>query len=209
MTFAHSMPGRRPLLLGLGAAAIALLACFADSWAFAHLSLPGIYDEGWGRLLRSLGYLPLWLLVGFAVQQSSTSLSYRRHGLLLMLAPTLSGALSEVLKLLVRRERPVPNAGLYVFRSFADRPFSTGGFGMPSGDVIVAFAACTILARAWPRTRVLWYGLGVSCALARVLSRAHFLSDVTVAGLLGVLVADRLWLRYALPSAPSAQSTAT
>jgi membrane-associated phospholipid phosphatase len=209
MELAHSTPGRRTLLLGLGAATLVLTASLADSWAFAHLSLPSVYDQGWGRLLRTLGYLPFWLLVGFAFYRSTTTPSGRRQAMLLMGTPTLSGALSELFKLLVRRERPSPNAGLYVFRAFSDRPFSTAGFGMPSGDVIVAFAACTILARVWPRTRVLWYGLAVGCAIARVLSRAHFLSDVTVAGILGWVIADQLWKRFAPPSTAPEPSPAT
>ncbi len=176
-----------------------LAASLADRWAFAHLSLPGIYDHGWGRVLRSFGYLPFWLLVGSAVYWSTTSAAVRRVARLLALAPIAAGALNEVLKLLIRRERPGPNEGLYVFRSFADRPFSTAGLGLPSGDTIVAFAACAILARAWPRARLLWYGLALSCALGRVLAGAHFLSDVTVAGILGVVVAEWLWRRYADP----------
>lgn len=203
------MPARRTLLLGLGAVALVLVASLADTWAYTHLSLPRVYDQGWGRLLRTLGYLPFWLLVGFAFYRCTTTRAGRRQSILLMVAPTLSGALSEVFKLLVRRERPVPNAGMYVFRAFSDRPFSTTGFGMPSGDVIVAVAASVILARVWPRARVLWYGLAVGCALARVLSRAHFLSDVTVAGILGWAVADTLWKRYASPPPPHDPSPAT
>jgi membrane-associated phospholipid phosphatase len=180
---------------------LVLVASLADSWAFTHLTLPGIYDRGWGRLLRTMGYLPLWILAGLALYRSATSPPGRKHGLLLMAAPTLCGALSELLKLLVRRERPGLHAGAYVFRSFSDRPFSTASFGMPSGDAIVAFAACTILARLWPRAGVIWYALAVGCAAARVLSHAHFLSDVTVAGILGYGLAELFWRRFA-PSSP-------
>jgi membrane-associated phospholipid phosphatase len=193
---AGSIRPRRILLLCLAAAGLILAACLGDSWTFAHLSVPRVYDQGWGRLLRTLGYLPLWLLVGLAFHRSTTTPVGRRHAWLLMVAPTLSGALSEVLKLLIRRERPGPNAGAYVFRSFSDRPFSTSGLGMPSGDAIVAITACVILARAWPRARFIWYALAVACALARVVSRAHFLSDVTVAGILGWSVAEILWRRW-------------
>jgi membrane-associated phospholipid phosphatase len=193
---AEPMPPRRLLLLGLAAASLIVAACLGDSWAFTHLSFPRVYDQGWGRLLRTLGYLPLWLLAGVAFHRSTTTPSGRRHAWLLMGAPTLGGALSEVLKLLIRRERPGPNAGAYVFRSFSNRPFSTSGLGMPSGDAIVAIAACVILARLWPRARLIWYALAVACALARVLSRAHFLSDVTAAAILGWSVAEILWRRW-------------
>jgi membrane-associated phospholipid phosphatase len=200
MESATSRRRRRILVQGLAAAALVVAASLADRWAFAHFNLPTVYDQGWGRLVRILGYLPFWVLVGFGILRSSSTSSTRRSALLLMLAPTLSGALNELLKLLVRRERPGPNAGEYVFRAFTDRPFSTAGLGMPSGDTIVAFAACTVLARAWPQARLLWYALAVACAMCRVLSHAHFLSDVTVAALLGWALAEWLWRRYGPPS---------
>jgi membrane-associated phospholipid phosphatase len=207
MMTARLAPARRLLALGLGAAILILGASLADGWAFAHLSLPTVYEPGWGRLLRIVGYLPFWLLAGAAFYLSTSAPAGRRHAILLMAAPTLSGALSELLKLLVRRERPGLTAGTYVFRSFTDRPFSTAGLGMPSGDAVVAFAACAILARLWPRARGIWYGLAVGCALARVLSHAHFLSDVTVAALAGWAVADLLWRHHALPPDSSSPST--
>jgi undecaprenyl-diphosphatase len=136
-------------------------------------------------------------LAGAAFYRIGPTLTARRHALLLITAPTISGACSELLKLLVRRERPTAAAGAYVFQAFSEHPFSTGRFGMPSGDATVAFAGCAILARIWPEARSIWYALAVGCALARVLSRAHFLSDVTAAAILGWVVTDWLWRRYA------------
>jgi undecaprenyl-diphosphatase len=169
----------------------------ADPWTYTHLSFRGIYDQGWGRIIRSIGYLPFWLLAGLAVYLSTRDAWARRAALLLVVSPTLAGALGQILKLLIRRGRPLANEGLYAFRPFADRPFYTRDFGMPSGDVIVAFAACAILAHLWPRARVLWYTLAFSCAVARILVGAHFLSDVTVAAIFGWATA--LWLCRRLP----------
>jgi membrane-associated phospholipid phosphatase len=202
-------PERRQLLLFAGAAVgLILLATLADSVAYTYLSFPRVYEQNWGRLLRTLGYLPFWLLAGAAFYRIATSLATRRYALLLIVAPTVGGACSELLKLLVRRERPTAAAGAYVFQAFSDHPFSTGRFGMPSGDATVAFAACAVLARIWPEARAIWYALAVGCALARVLSRAHYLSDVTAAALLGWVVTDSLWRRYAPASAAAAPPTA-
>jgi len=195
-------PGWRAAMIGLTSAALLALSFLGDSWAFEHLGRAGVYTQGWGRMVWVAGYLPFWLLCGIGIYWSVTSAAGRRHALLLLAAPTLSGAVGQVLKLLIRRERPVAAAGAYVFRSFSDRPFVSTGFGMPSGDVIVAFAACAILARIWPRGRVVWYGLAAGCALARVMSRAHFLSDVVAAGVVGWIVADLLWRRFAPSEAP-------
>ena len=167
-------------LLGLG-----LLATLLDPWAYAHLAVPGIYDQGWGRIIRNIGYLPFWLLAALALYLSSQSAWTRRGALLLALSPTLAGAVGEILKLLIRRGRPLANNGLYVFRPYTDRPFSTRDFGMPSGDVVVAFAACVVLSYLWPRARWLWMGLALACAFGRVMVGAHFLSDVTVAAIVG------------------------
>ena len=53
-----------------------------------------------------------------------------------------------------------------------------------------------MLARLYPRARWLWYALAAGCALTRVLARAHFLSDVTLAAIIGWAVAALLWRCY-------------
>jgi undecaprenyl-diphosphatase len=197
-------PARSPLLLLLGAATLILVASLADSWAYTHLFAPGADSHDWGRFLRVMGFLPIWWVAGMAARLSTASPEGRRGALLLMGAPTFAGALDEILKLLVRRERPGPNAGEYVFRSFTDHPFSTRGLGMPSSHTIVAFTAATVLSRLWPRARPIWYGLAAGCALTRVMSRAHFLSDVVAGALAGWVVGSLLWRAYSLPSPSSA-----
>jgi membrane-associated phospholipid phosphatase len=199
--FLRQSPARRILLLAAAAAVLIALATLADPVAYRHLSYPHVYAHDWGRLLRTLGYLPFWLLAGAAFYRAAHTPGHRRSALLLLAAPTASGALSEVLKFLIRRARPTAADGAYVFLSFTDHPFVTRHFGMPSGDATVAFAACAVLARVWPEARILWYALAAACALARVVTHAHFLSDVTAAALLGWAVTDWLWRRYALSPA--------
>jgi undecaprenyl-diphosphatase len=200
-----SLSKPRPVHIALGLLALVALVTLADPWAYTYLSFRGIYDQGWGRIVRTTGYLPFWLLAGLALFLSSRSAWAQRAALLLAGAPTAAGALGQVLKLLIRRGRPLANEGQYVFRAFTDRPFYSRDFGMPSGDVIVAFAAFAILARLWPRARILWYGLGLCCALGRVLVGAHFLSDVVVAAVLGWATA---WVAVRLlPLPPSRGAT--
>lgn len=213
--YVPAMPVRTPILsrplpvLIAGAVCLTILATLADSVAYTHLSYPAVYQQNLGRLMRVAGWLPFWLLAAAALYRVTRSPAGKRHALLLMAAPTLSGALSETIKLLVRRERPTAAAGEYLFRAFLDHPFDTGRFGMPSGDATVAFAAAMILTRVWPEARLVWFGLAVGCALGRVLSRAHFLSDVTVAALLGITVAEWLWRRYGSTTSTLPLPTAT
>jgi membrane-associated phospholipid phosphatase len=185
---------KRSAFLVLTLGLIIWLAILADGWALSHLVYLDVYEHDWGRMLRTMGFLPFWLLAGAALMLvDRPGPASPRRGALLMLAPTIAGALGEVLKLLVRRERPHPADGAaYVFRAWSDHPFSSKGFGMPSSHAIVAFAAAAMLARLFPRARVVWYGMAVGCALTRVLSQAHYLSDVTVAAVMGVLVSAAL-----------------
>ena len=62
----------------------------------------------------------------------------------LLLGPALGGGIAEVLKLSIRRLRPNPDLFEYVFRPFADGPWSNRGMGMPSSHVLVAFTGAAL-----------------------------------------------------------------
>ena len=42
-------------------------AQLTDQWIFHHFTYSGIYEHGWGRMLRDVGYLPVWALVALAL----------------------------------------------------------------------------------------------------------------------------------------------
>ena len=106
----------------------------------------------------------------------------------MVLAPTIAGALAEVLKMFVRRLRPSPDVFGYQWRPFSEDVLSTRGLGMPSSHAIVAFAAAAVLSRLFPRTWWLWYLLASGCAATRLLALGHFFSDTVVAAFLGYAV---------------------
>lgn len=187
----------------LAAAAAILLAHLVDRWAYAHLYLPRFQDTDLGRMLRVMGFLPLWLAGALALvlhdrplHAARTGYEWLSRGLLLAGSATAGGVAAELLKLVFRRERPRAHAGAYVFRAWSDHPLSTGGLAFPSSHVLVAFGAVAMLALLFPRARWVWYTLGVGCAFARVAAGAHFVSDVTAAAVVGVLVAQGLWRLY-------------
>jgi len=197
---------RRFLLLSVLAL---LLAHLADSWAAVHLVFPHLGNTDLGRLLRILGFLPTWIAVAAALVMTDWPLravngawATWRRGLLVVGSATLSGAAAELLKIVIRRERPGDEAAGYVFRAWSDRTFSTAGLGIPSSHVMVAFGALAMLARLFPRARPVWYLLAAGCAVSRVAAHAHFLSDVTAAGILGIIVAGLLWRRFPPPLSP-------
>jgi membrane-associated phospholipid phosphatase len=180
-----------------------VVAHLGDNWAAVHLVLPKFGETDLGRLLRIQGFLPTWIVVAAALVMTDWPLralegtwSACRRGLLVVGSATLGGGAAELLKILIRRERPGREVGGYVFRAWSDRPFSTAGLGLPSSHVAVAFGALAMLALLFPRARPVWYALAVGCAFSRVAAHAHFLSDATAAAVLGVVVAGLLWRRF-------------
>jgi membrane-associated phospholipid phosphatase len=61
---------------------------------------------------------------------------------------------------------------------------------MPSSHVMVAFGGAAALARLFPETRPVGYILAAGCALTRVLTTQHYLSDVVAAAALGWIIGD-------------------
>ncbi|NOT08204.1 MAG: phosphatase PAP2 family protein [Gemmatimonadales bacterium] len=198
------MMTRRPWVLAAGAGAAVLLAFLLDPWIWLHGELPGIYEKDWGRLLRVMGSLVVWFPFALAVWLESRATAPERAGRawLLLFSPALAGLAAELLKLVFRRERPGLHDGEYVYRAFTDRPFDTHDLGLPSSHAAVAFGGAAIVARLFPRAGPIAYVLAAGCALSRIMARAHFLSDVTVAAIVGVVVGGFLWYRVERSSRP-------
>lgn len=181
----------RNVLIAIAVIALSLLA---DDWVAVHVRFERVYETDWGRMLRTFGYLPLWLLAALALAlHDRESREGWRRAALLAAAPTASGIVGELLKIAVRRLRPPDVGSAYRFRAFSDHPFSSRGLGFPSSHAIVAFGAAAILARIFPRARVVWYAAAVGCAVSRLLAHAHYLSDVVAAACVGIGVAALLW----------------
>ncbi|MGE0552958.1 MAG: phosphatase PAP2 family protein [Gemmatimonadales bacterium] len=182
------------------------MAHLLDGWA-AGFRLPDVYEKDWGRLLRVMGFAPTWLLIAIAISLQESAgrrpdPSTRSTWRVMVIAMIVGGLGSEVLKLLIRRERP-GDSGDYQFRSFAEDPFSTRGLGMPSGHTMVAFTGAAAIGRRFPRAAPILYGLAVGCGATRILAHAHFLSDVTAAAIGGTLAGR--WA--ARPVEPKGQPT--
>lgn len=193
-----SLAVRVGLALGLTFAFLVVPA-FADQWVYAHLNHRDIYDRDWARLLRLTGWLPTWWLVALVVwldQRRSTRDVATRRAWLMFWTPAAGGLVAEILKLLIRRERPEFGDGEWVFRAFSDRTFVTAGLATPSSHTMVAFAAATMFARLYPSAKWVFYVLAWGCAVTRVLSRAHYISDVTFGALLGWAVGWALYLQF-------------
>jgi len=179
---------RHRLLRGaLVAVVLIALSMLADGWVAEHVRYGRVYETDWGRMLRNFGYLPFWLLAAIALAlHDRESREWWRRAAMLAAAPTAAGIIGELLKIVVRRQRPPDVGSAYAFRAFADHPFSSRGLGFPSSHAVVAFGAAAILSRMFPRARVVWYAAAASCAFSRLLAHAHYLSDVVAGGVIGV-----------------------
>jgi membrane-associated phospholipid phosphatase len=183
---------RRRWLIALALSLVAVaIAHLLDETAWRSLRDTRVNERDWGRFLRSMGYLPTWIAIAAALWLQDRPLpGWGWRGGAVLLAAAAGGIAAELFKLLFRRLRPDEAVFGYTFRSFAEDPISTRGLGMPSSHVMVAFAGATALARLFPRARFIGYLLAAGCALTRVLTVQHYLSDVVAAAALGWLVAD-------------------
>jgi membrane-associated phospholipid phosphatase len=220
------LPLASPLVIFLAAGALIGAAHLLDPWAQVALADANLANRDLGRMLRVMGFYPLWALAGLALILTDrparsavagpTPSQWARRGGALLLAPALGGAVAEIGKILFRRLRPGEIPGAYMFRSFSERPFYSGGLGLPSSHTLVAFAGAFMMARLFPRTAPIWILLAVGCGWTRVAAGAHYLSDVVVAAVLGYAVAFGVgrWLRiqpmpWAPGSSPSPASSSS
>ncbi len=178
----------------LTAIAAIVLAFLLDRWAWEHAGVAGIYEKDWGRLLRVTGSLVFWAPLAVAVWLTDRSRPLPAgRSWLLLLAPALAGGVAELLKMLLRRERPGLHDGAYYFRSFTDQPFYTRDIGLPSSHTMVAFAGAAIVARLFPRAAPVAYLLAAGCGISRVMAEAHFASYVMVGAVAGWGVGVLAW----------------
>ena len=172
------------------------LPMLADRWAYVHLYHKNIYDLDWARLLRVMGFAPTWAIAALAMwlhERPDAPQRAAARAWYLITASLAGGLLAEILKLLLRRERPEVLDGAYSFRLWSDHPFSTSGLAWPSSHTMVAFAAATALSRLFPRAKWVWFTLAAGCAYTRVAAHAHFVSDVTLGALFGWCAGWGVW----------------
>ncbi len=180
-------------------AAALLLAHAIDAVAWEQLRDPRVNEREWGRLFRSVGYVPTWLFGSVALWlQSRPAPGVAASGrgwraVALLLAPALAGGLAELMKIVVRRQRPGAESPEYLFRPYDVDLWSTKGLGLASSHTAVAFGAAAVLSRCFPATRAVWYVLATGCALTRVMAGAHYVSDTIAAAAIGWLTAEGVW----------------
>lgn len=179
---------RRGLVVALVLVVGLLAVTLVDRWVWEHATLgraafERVEKKDWYQLLRQVGYLPVWLVIGLCVGLAD---GRARRGVLIALAAGLGGAAAEVVKVIVQRFRPGTD-GEYVFRWVMDGVPNGGlvkGLGLASSHAGVAFGGAMMVAALWPRAGWVAVAMAAGCGATRVMSGAHFVSDVYVAGVL-------------------------
>ena len=102
-----------------------------------------------------------------------------------LLAHGCVGLLVNGLKHLIGRPRPrLTHSGEWQWWP----SWESGLDSFPSGHTSATFAVATVLARHWPRTAWVGYGLATWVALSRVWRGSHFVTDVVAGMVAGVVV---------------------
>lgn len=166
-------------------------------WEMLTVAEPGrtgLEQRDWFRFLRILGFWPTWMAVGGAMATHTLMRGRRtggsdgvRNGIAIVLASGASGLIAEIAKLVIRRGRP-GETGIYTY----DWPMAdpTPPLGTVSSHAAVAFGAAFMLARIFPGSGWVMVPLAAGCGLTRLLSGAHFSTDVFAGAICGFIVAS-------------------
>lgn len=198
---------RKPIAAGAILLAGLMVCILLDPFVLRHVHAPRWEESDFYHLLRDAGYLPTWIAFAAAIflvnrREGDARLGGWRPPAVLLGAAMLSGLGAVVLKILVRRLRPLETGDFAdpAFRPWSENFFNGGGLSFPSEHAAVAFPACFVLCRLFPRAWPIWFAWAVGCAATRLTQRAHFLSDVYGSMLLGLIACELLW-RWVGPKA--------
>lgn len=117
--------------------------------------------------------------------------AYARAALFLLASMAVSGVVVRVAKFVIGRYRPqgLFAEGLYGFHPFSPRWIENS---FPSGHSQTIWAIMIALLLIYPRYDAAYLALAILVSLSRMLTGAHYLSDVVMGSALGILLT--VWL---------------
>ncbi len=202
---------RLAIVLLVGFVVLSLLDRSLYHWLFAGagLELDAIdavrrSQEGKDAVaaLRTAGYLPAWIAVGAALLIAARP--WRREGLkgdgarrawgglLVILSAALAGGVADAIKPVIGRVRPMFSDGRHLFWRVEGIPDDRISYGMASSHAAVAFGAAFAILFLYGRPGWVALAIAAGCGVTRMMSGAHFATDVYVAAVLGYAFARLL-----------------
>lgn len=184
--------------ISVAAGAAFVLSLLLDHWAYHAMLMGKEAAEALAsyQLVREVGTLRFWAAVALAVGALRPG-SWRRRvraAAGVFLAAAIAGLAAEVLKVVIGRDRPLYHDGAWVLRPLGDR--FRGGMGFPSSHAATAFGGAVgvwLFTGERPRVHlalgICVGALSIGCAASRMLTGAHFLSDVVGGAILGWIAA--------------------
>ncbi len=151
----------------------------------------------WYHVLRQGGGLWAWLGIAIIValcppKTASPGPGERRHGVefafRIVGATAAAGLLAEIFKRIFVRERPGEVGDWYSFQPWLEGVIHGKNLGLPSSHAAVAFAGATVLAAMLPRAAPVFWFWAVGCGVSRMMTGAHWLSDVALGAMIGIVV---------------------
>jgi len=120
---------------------------------------------------------------------------FAQRALYLFCTVAISGIIVNIIKVITGRFRPKVyfKDGLYGF-DFLHIDYEYLSF--PSGHSATALSAMIAFGILWPKFRIHFLFAGIVIALSRVIITSHYLSDVLIGSLIGVLTSILLYQIY-------------
>jgi membrane-associated phospholipid phosphatase len=176
-----------------------LQAEFSAHQANFQATVHGVEGRDFYRTFRVAGTLWPWLFICGAIAAHALWSRPRLPRLagsaaMILLSALASGAAAEALRILTGRLRPIAAdpRGTHQFKGFLERFGDPSDLAFPSSHAAVAFGAAFMIAFVFPRAGAVALLVATGCGITRMLTGAHFASDVFAAALVGYAVARLL-----------------
>ncbi len=144
--------------------------------AIDHIGTIGNHiGDGVTLVLISLGIGAVGFRFGWPAWKSACIHTLLAHG--------VAGLFTQILKHTIGRPRPRLKQG----QDWEIAPSLESGWdSFPSGHTTASFAVATVLAYHFPKAKMLWFGLAAFNGTCRVITGAHFPTDVLGGVLVGI-----------------------
>lgn len=144
-------------------------------------------------LTDSVSFIAYGVPVVFAgISVSRKNKSGLRKAIYILISVASAGIFSNLLKLIVHRQRP------FITYPFIEKLSSGGGFSFPSGHTTDAFSLATAVCLLFPRWYVIvpMYGWAASVGYSRMYLGVHFPTDVLGGAIFASSIAFLIYKTY-------------